>query len=95
MPVNSKRTTMKISRKKNSSPRPRRSRNRGQDYTTLEDRKMLAVTSGFAPATGVLSINLSAANEAAVVDVVGSNVLVNGEQPTKMSPSQVTSPMLV
>lgn len=83
MPVNSKRTAMKKSRKKNSSPKPRRSRNKGQDYTTLEDRKMLAVTTGFTPGTGgagVLTINLSAANEAASVNVVGSNILVNGSQ---------------
>ena len=80
MPVNSKRSAMKKSRRKNSSPKPRRSRSKGQDYTMLEDRKMLTVSSGFAPATGILSINLASANEAAVVDVVGSNVTVNGAQ---------------
>jgi len=80
MPVNSKRTAMKKSRKKNSSLRIRRTRKQGQDYTTLEDRNMLAVTTGFAPATGILTINLSAADEAAVVDVVSSNVVVNGSQ---------------
>ena len=80
MPVNSKRTAMKNSRKKNSSPKPRRSRNRGQDYTTLEDRKMLAVTTGFTASTGVLTIGLNAANEVAEVDVVNNNVLVNGSQ---------------
>ncbi len=80
MPVNSKRTAMKKSRKNNSSPKPRRSRTRGQDYTTLEDRKMLAVTTGFASASGTLTVNLGAANEAAQIDVVGGNVLVNGSQ---------------
>jgi len=70
MPVNSKRSAMKKSRRKNSSHKPRRSRSRGQDYTMLEDRKMLTVSSGFAPATGILSINLASANEAAVVDVL-------------------------
>ncbi len=80
MPVNSKRTAMKKSRKKNSSPKPRRSRNRGQDYATLEDRKMLAVTSGFTASSGILTVNLGAANDAAQIDVVGGNVLVNGSQ---------------
>ncbi len=80
MPVNSKRTPMKKSRKKNSSPKPRRSRNRGQDYAALEDRKMLAVTTGFTPGTGVLTINLDAVADTAEVDVSGGNVLVNGLQ---------------
>ena len=78
MPVNSKRTAMKKSRKNNSSLKPRRSRKRGHDYATLEDRKMLAVTTGFTAGTGVLTINLADANEAAVVDVDSGNVVVNG-----------------
>ena len=80
MPVNSKRTAMKKSRKNNSSLKPRRSRKRGHDYATLEDRKMLAVTTGFTAGTGVLTINLADANEAAVVDVDSGNVVVNGSQ---------------
>jgi len=80
MPVNSKRTAMKKSRKNNSSLRPRRSRNRGQDYSILEDRKMLTVSTGFAPATGILTVNLADANETAEIDVFGGNVVVNGAQ---------------
>ncbi len=82
MPVNSKRTAMKKSTKKTASPKPRRSRKQGMDYATLEDRKLLAVTTGFAPGTGVLSINLTENNDLAVVDVSSSNVVVNGAQVT-------------
>jgi len=66
-------------RRKNSR-KPRRSRNKGQGYETLEDRKMLTVAAGFTPGTGVLAISLADANETAVVNVVGNNVVVNGSQ---------------
>ena len=83
MPVNSKRTAMKKTHKKKLlAPKPRRSRKQGHDYATLEDRKMLAVTSAFAPGAGILTVNLSANNDIAVVDNDGTNVTVGGSQVT-------------
>ena len=80
MPANSKRTTMKNSLKKNPSSKPRRVRKKGLNYGTLEDRKMLTVSAGFAPVAGVLTVNILGANEVATVNVVNGNVVVNNNQ---------------
>ncbi len=64
--------------KLNSSSKIHRTRKRGLSYGALEERRVLATTAAFIPATGVLTVTLSDANDNAVVEVVNNFVTVNG-----------------
>lgn len=63
---------------KKKSTQPRRVRKTGINYGTLEERRVLATTAAFVPATGILTVTLTQDTDTAVIDVVDNNVTVNG-----------------
>lgn len=66
-------------RKKSNSLKRRR--NKQTSYGTLEDRNLLATLTALNPASGVLSIDLTANNDIAVIDIASNgNVIVNGSE---------------
>lgn len=64
--------------KKKKSTQPRRVGKTGVNYGVLEDRRVLATTAAFVPATGILTVTLSQDADNAVIDVVNDNVTING-----------------
>ena len=66
---------------KKSSATPRRTRKKGLAYGTLEERRVLATTAAFVPATGILTVTLSQDGDNAAIDVENGNVVVNEGNP--------------